>query len=84
MIAWLKGNTTGDFSIKAGIPKNWTIGDKTGGGGYGATNDIAVIWPDNGRPMIIAVYFTQKSPDALLRKDVVASATKISLGELEK
>jgi len=84
LISWLKGNTTGDVSIKAGIPQNWTIGDKTGGAAYGTTNDIAIVWSDNGTPMIVSVYFTQMLPDAPLRKDVVASATRISFSGLGK
>ena len=45
LVTWLKGNTTGAASIQAGLPTSWTVGDKTGSGDYGTTNDIAVIWP---------------------------------------
>lgn len=27
---WLQGNTTGDKLIRAGVPKDWKVGDKTG------------------------------------------------------
>ncbi|WP_249273627.1 hypothetical protein, partial [Klebsiella pneumoniae] len=26
---------------QAGLPASWVVGDKTGSGGYGTTNDIA-------------------------------------------
>ncbi|MCV5532360.1 class A beta-lactamase, partial [Escherichia coli] len=42
LVTWLKGNTTGAASIRAGLPTSWTVGDKTGSGDYGTTNDIAV------------------------------------------
>lgn len=77
LVTWLKGNTTGDHSIKAGLPKHWTVGDKTGSGDYGTTNDIAVIWPENHAPLILVVYFTQQEKDAKNRKDIIAKATEI-------
>ncbi|MCT8249827.1 class A beta-lactamase [Proteus vulgaris] len=77
LVTWLKGNTTGDHSIKAGLPKHWTVGDKTGSGDYGTTNDIAVIWPENHAPLILVVYFTQQEKDAKNRKDIIAKAAEI-------
>ena len=52
---WLVGNTTGAALIRAGVPDDWVVGDKTGNGGYGTRNDIAVAWPPDGDPVIIAV-----------------------------
>ncbi|WP_337228406.1 class A beta-lactamase [Proteus faecis] len=77
LVTWLKGNTTGDHSIKAGLPKHWTVGDKTGSGDYGTTNDIAIIWPENHAPLILVVYFTQQEKDAKNRKDIIAKAAEI-------
>lgn len=77
LVTWLKGNTTGDHSIKAGLPKHWIVGDKTGSGDYGTTNDIAVIWPENHAPLILVVYFTQQEKDAKYRKDIIAKAAEI-------
>ena len=77
--AWLKGNTTGDAAIRAGVPTGWLVGDKTGGGGYGTTNDIAVLWPTQGAPMVLALYFTQSTPDAKPQQAVLAEATRLVL-----
>lgn len=77
--AWLKGNTTGDAAIRAGVPSGWIVGDKTGGGGYGTTNDIAVLWPPQGTPLVLALYFTQSSPDTKPRQAVLAEATRLVL-----
>ncbi|QIG07507.1 class A beta-lactamase [Proteus sp. ZN5] len=82
LVTWLKGNTTGDHSIKAGLPKHWIVGDKTGSGDYGTTNDIAVIWPENHAPLILVVYFTQQEQDAKYRKDIIAKAAEIVTKEL--
>lgn len=76
-INWLKGNTTGGATIRAGVPKDWVVGDKTGTGDYGTTNDIGVIWPPSAAPIVLVTYFTQKQPKAEPRRDVLAAATRI-------
>ncbi len=77
LITWMKQNTTGNDRIRAGIPKNWIVADKTGTGLYGTTNDIAVIWPPNCAPIIITIFYSTNIKDAPNRNDVIASATRI-------
>jgi len=77
LVTWLKGNTTGGQSIRAGLPASWVVGDKTGAGDYGTTNDIAVIWPENHAPLVLVTYFTKPQQDAKSRKEVLAAAAKI-------
>ncbi|EDN2984189.1 MULTISPECIES: extended-spectrum class A beta-lactamase KLUC-2 [Enterobacteriaceae] len=77
LVTWMKGNTTGTASIQAGLPASWVVGDKTGSGDYGTTNDIAVIWPKDRAPLVLVTYFTQPQPEAESRRDVLASAAKI-------
>lgn len=74
---WLRGNTTGDTRIRAGVPAHWQVGDKTGTGAYGTTNDIGVVWRPAAAPLVLALYFTQPAQDARARNDVLASATRI-------
>lgn len=57
--AWLIANKTGDAKLRAGLPKEWVIGDKTGSGEYGTVNDVAVIWPSNRKPVIASIYITE-------------------------
>jgi beta-lactamase class A len=78
---WLKNNTTGNHRIRAGVPLNWVVADKTGSGGYGTTNDIAVIWPPKCPPIVVALYFTQNKKDAGKREDVLATASRMILNE---
>lgn len=60
---WLVGCRTGDQKIRAGLPKDWRCGDKTGSGGYGTSNDIAILWPPGRRPILVASYLTEtKAP----------------------
>ncbi|MUL42019.1 class A beta-lactamase [Streptomonospora sp. PA3] len=58
-------NTTGDDTIRAGVPDDWTVGDKTGTGNYGTRNDIAVLWPpEEEEPIVVAVMSTRDTADA--------------------
>lgn len=77
LVEWMKKNTTGGASIRAGLPTTWTVADKTGSGSYGTTNDIAVIWPENQPPVVLVTYFTQPQKEAKSRNDVLAAAAKI-------
>jgi len=80
--AWLRANTTGGKRIRAGVPADWQVGDKTGTGDYGTTNDIGVVWRPSGAPLVIAIYFTQQRQDASPRDDVLATAARIVAGAL--
>ena len=82
LVAWLKGNTTGGKRMLAGVPQDWIVGDKTGTGSYGTTNDAGVLWPANGAPIVAVVYFTQNDKDAAPRDDVIAAATRIFVSAL--
>ena len=79
--SWLKSSTTGNSRIRAGVPKGWLVGDKTGSGKYGTTNDIGIIWPPQCSPIVVAIYFTKNQKDAALRDDVIASATHMLMNE---
>ncbi|MFZ6751486.1 class A beta-lactamase [Undibacterium sp. Ren11W] len=74
---WLRATTTGASRIKAGLPADWQSGDKTGTGSYGTAHDIAVIWPPNRAPVVLAIYTKQHKKNAKGRSDIVAAAAKI-------
>lgn len=74
---WMRGNTTGAKRIRAGVPSDWIVGDKTGSGAYGVTNDIAVLWPPGRQPIILAVYYRQEVPDAKWQDGIIVEVTRI-------
>lgn len=84
LITWMKQNTTGDARIRAGVPKGWVVADKTGSGDYGISNDIAVIWPAEHPPIVVAIYTIQNKKGAQRRNDIIVSATRILLDEFAK
>lgn len=55
---WLVRNTTGAARLRAGLPPDWRVGDKTGTGARGSTNDVAIVWPPHRAPILIAAYLT--------------------------
>ena len=60
LTAWLVANTTGAKQIRAGLPNGWRVGDKTGSGGHGTGNDIAIVWPpgNDSAPLLVTAYLT--------------------------
>lgn len=76
---WLRGNTTGAKLIRAGAPEGWQVGDKTGAASYGTRNDIAIVWPPNRDPIIIAILSSRDKQDSAYNDDLIAQAAKIAM-----
>ncbi|MEV4760631.1 class A beta-lactamase [Micromonospora sp. NPDC049559] len=72
----LERNATaaGAQRIRAGVPKGWTVADKTGTGDYGTLNDIAVAWPPNAAPLVISVMSSKATRDARYDQALLAEA----------
>ncbi|MEU8179686.1 class A beta-lactamase [Micromonospora sp. NPDC049044] len=79
---WLRGNTTGAALVRAGVPAGWVVGDKTGTGGYGTRNDIAVIWPPDRAPIVLAVLSSRDEKDATPDDALIAEATRVAVARL--
>jgi beta-lactamase class A len=74
---WLQGNKTGAAMIRAGVPTNWIVGDKTGRGANGATNDIAILRPPDRAPVLLAIYSVGSTEPANDRAAAIAEVAKI-------
>jgi beta-lactamase class A len=72
----LERNATvaGARRIRAGLPRGWTVADKTGTGSYGTVNDIAVAWPPNAAPLVIAIMSRKATKDAKYDQALLAEA----------
>jgi beta-lactamase class A len=73
---WMKRNTTGDALIRAGVPKSWRVADKTGAGSYATRNDIAILWPRKGEPIVLAILSNRREKDAEYNDKLIAEAAK--------
>jgi beta-lactamase class A len=77
LAAWLVANTTGDTRLRAGVPKDWRVGDKTGAGGNGATNDVAVLWPPKRAPILVAAYLAEPRVAVEERYAIIAEVGRL-------
>jgi beta-lactamase class A len=74
---WLVANQTGDATLRAGLPKAWRVGDKTGAGDHGTRNDVAIAWPPGRKPILISAYLTGSKLNAQGRDAVLAEVGRI-------
>jgi len=74
---WMIGNQTGNATLRAGLPRTWRIGDKTGAGDHGTRNDVAIAWPPGRQPILVAAYLTTSKLDAKGRDAVLAEVGRI-------
>lgn len=77
LTAWLVATSTGDARLRAGMP-GWRVGDKTGTGPRGVTNDVGIAWPPGGAPLLVTAYYAgaeSASPDE--RNEVLADVGRI-------
>ncbi|MFH8365840.1 class A beta-lactamase [Streptomyces sp. NPDC018031] len=80
---WLKTNVTGAGLIRAGVPEGWVVGDKTGTGSHhGARNDIAVVWPPDRAPIVMAILSNRARKDAEPDDRLIARAATAVAGAL--
>ncbi|MFL0569905.1 class A beta-lactamase [Priestia megaterium] len=80
---WMKRNTTGDALIRAGVPKSWEVADKTGAGSYATRNDIAILWPPKGDPIVLAILSNRAEKDAEYNDKLIAEAAKQAVKTLK-
>jgi beta-lactamase class A len=80
---WMKRNTTGDALIRAGVPKSWEVADKTGAGSYATRNDIAILWPPKGDPIVLAILSNRTEKDAEYNDKLIAEAAKQAVKTLK-
>lgn len=62
LTGWMVNCQTGAKRLRAGLPKTWRIGDKTGSNGKDAAGDIALAWPAPGVPIVICAYTRGGAP----------------------
>lgn len=76
LLAWGVGNRTGDSRLRAGVPRDWRVADKTGTGERGSTNDIGIFWPQNRAPIVVTAYLTQTSAPERARDRAIAQVAR--------
>lgn len=74
--AWLLANKTGNARLRARLPAGWRVGDKTGSGERGSTNDVGILWPPNSAPIVVAAYLTETAAPADWRNETPADLAR--------
>jgi beta-lactamase class A len=74
---WLFGSKITANLLRAGLPNDWRIGDKSGSGENGSRNDIAIIRPPEAAPILVAVYYTESMQPLASREKVIAETGRI-------
>jgi beta-lactamase class A len=72
LTGWMLGCKTGDNRLRAGLPKDWRVGDKTGNNGKDAFGDIAVTWSTRSEPVLVCAYTRGGAPTPRQVDDVFA------------
>jgi len=59
LLSWMQACDTGKKRLRAGMPPDWIVGDKTGTGEHGACNDVAIVLPPSRRAILVACYMSE-------------------------
>ncbi|TDF38556.1 class A beta-lactamase [Alteromonadaceae bacterium M269] len=74
---WLKSNEVGGSLLRSVLPNGWSIGDRTGAGENGSRGIVAVVWPQDRSPFIVAIYMTQTSASFKERNQAIADIGRV-------
>lgn len=76
LLQWLRGNTTGNNRLKAGLPTDWRIGDKTGTN-KSDSNDIGIVFPSNRAPLLVTAYLAESHATTQVKDATIAAVGKL-------
>lgn len=83
LIGWLLASKTGGRRLRAGLPADGRVGDKSGTGNNGTANDVAIALPPGRSPILITAYYTGSATitdDA--RNTIIAEAGRLAVAGL--
>ena len=79
LVDWLVACQTGLQRLRAGLPKDWRVGDKTGttDGRWFSCNDLAIAWPPQRAPILIFAYSTAGPAGTEAREAALAEVGRL-------
>ena len=78
LVTWMAASTTGVARLKAGLPADWRVVDKTGTSDHGVSNDVAVAWPPSHTPLLVTAYYAESRLDGDARNAVLAEVGRVA------
>jgi beta-lactamase class A len=70
--------TTTQTRLHADLPNGWSVGDKSGSGDHGTRNDVGIIKPPRGPPILATIYCTESAEPLSSREQVIAEVSQIT------
>lgn len=80
---WMIEDQVADELIRAHLPTGWTIGDKTGAGGYGSRAIVAFLTTPTGHTYLAAIYLTESTADFAQRNKVLSDIGRAIIAEIQ-
>lgn len=85
ILAIMSATTTGPDRLRAGVPRGWSIGHKTGTsrswkGMNAVTNDVGILTAPDGAKIAVAVFVAESKQSKEQRAGMIAKAAKIITG----
>ena len=77
LTAWLVADELGGPLLRAILPPDWRIADRTGAGDHGSRGVIAVIWPPERAPIVAAIFITDTDATMDQRNHAIAELGEI-------
>ena len=82
LLDWMVKSHTGSAKLRAGFPRDWKVGEKSGRGAHGTNNDIAIAWPPGRKPVLISAYLTESTAGLDERNKVLADLARLIVTDL--
>lgn len=73
----LGDSLTGARLVRAGVPADWRVGDKSGSASYGTRNNVAVVHPPDQAHWVVVVMTSHDKAEADTDDALVAQATRV-------
>ncbi|SPJ34966.1 class A beta-lactamase [Kushneria phyllosphaerae] len=71
LAAWMIEGKMGDARLRAGMPADWLVGEKTGTNSVGNAADIGIAWPSDRGAVIAIAYVYLPQADKAQRDQVI-------------
>ena len=72
LVGWMEADAVAGALLRAGLPKDWWIADKTGAGGNGARSIVAAVRPPGRGPVVMAINLAETTLSLAERNAVFA------------
>lgn len=68
--------------LRAGLPSGWHVADKSGSGANGSRNDVGIVYPPHGAPIVMSVFYTGAASPIEEREKIIARCAEIAVRTL--